>query len=142
MVTQLKARYVEEGSSIAKKDEEIALLRVQLADVRDEVESSTAYARRLADEKLSLMVEVNQERGEMQQYRTNLSWGLRYLQDKKGEHFANINKLRAQVENALKVQEGKLRKLSIEYDEELYPHLMSVISERRYASFMLLIIFL
>lgn len=77
----------------------------------------------------------------MQQHRTNLSWGLKYLQEKKGEHFANIDKLRAQVENALKVQEGKLRKLSIEYDEELYPHLMSVIVERRYVSFMLLITF-
>ena len=72
----------------------------------------------------------------MQQFRANLSWGLKYLQEKKGEHFANINKLRAQVENALKVQEGKLRKLSIEYDEELYPHLMSVIVERRYVSLM------
>ena len=38
------------------------------------------------------------------------------------------------MENSLKVQEGKLRKLSIEYDEELYPHLMSVIAERRYVS--------
>ena len=40
------------------------------------------------------------------------------------------------MENALKVQEGKLRKLSIEYNEELYPHLMSVIAERRYVSLM------
>jgi chromosome segregation ATPase len=141
LVTQLKARYVGEGSSLAKKDEDIVLLKAQLADVRAEVESTTAYARKLADEKLSLLVEVNQERGEMQKYRTNLSWGLRYLQEKKGEHFANINKLRTQVENAMKVQEGKLRKLSIDYDEELYPHLMSVIVERRYVSFMLFITF-
>lgn len=56
----MKARYVGECSSIAQKDEEIALLKVQLADARAEVESTTAYARRLADEKLSLMVEVNQ----------------------------------------------------------------------------------
>ena len=137
----LKARYVGEGSSLAQKDEEIALLRAQLADARADVESTTAHARRLANEKLSLMVEVNRERGEMEQFRANLSWGLKYLQEKKGEHFANINKLRAQVENALKVQEGKLRKLSIEYDEELYPHLMSVIAERRYVSLMLFITF-
>lgn len=45
------------------------------------------------------------------------------------------------MENALKVQEGKLRKLSIEYYEELYPHLMSVIAERRYVSLTLLITF-
>ena len=36
------------------------------------------------------------------------------------------------MENALKVQENKLHKLSTEYDEELYPHLMSMIAERRY----------
>ena len=136
LVTQLKARYVGEGSSLALKDGEIALLKAQLADARADVESTTAHARKLTDEKLSLMVEVNQERSEMQQYRTSLSWGLKYLQEKKGEHFDNIDRLRAQVENALKVQEGKLRKLSIEYDEELYPHLMSVIAERRYVSLM------
>ena len=51
-----------------------------MADARAEVESTTAYARRLADEKLSLMVDVNQEHGEMQQYRANLTWGLKYLQ--------------------------------------------------------------
>ena len=101
------------------------------------MESTTAYARKLADEKLSLLVDVNQERNEMQQYRSNFSWGLKYLQLKKGEHFENLDKLRAQVENVLKVQEGKLCKLSIEYDEELYPHLMSVIAERRYVSLML-----
>ena len=66
LVTQLKARYVGEGSSLAHKDEEIALLRAQLADARADVESTTAHARRLADEKLSLMVEVNRERGEME----------------------------------------------------------------------------
>ena len=137
LVTQLKARYVGEGSSLAQKEEEIALLKAHLADV----ESTTAHARKLADEKLSLMVEVNQERSVMQQYRTSFSWGLKYLQEKKGEHFENLDRLRAQGENALKVQEGKLRKLSIEYDEELYPHLMSVIAERRYASLIFSTIF-
>ena len=77
LVTQLKVQYVGEGSSLAQKDEEIALLKVQLANVHAEVESTTAYARKLADEKLSLLVNVNQERGEMQQYRANLTWGLR-----------------------------------------------------------------
>ena len=59
LVTKLKAQYVGEGSSLAQKDEEIALLREQLADARADVESTTAHARRLSDEKLSLMVEVN-----------------------------------------------------------------------------------
>ena len=36
------------------------------------------------------------------------------------------------MEKAIQVQEEKLRALSIEYDDELYPHLMSTIAERRY----------
>ncbi|GJZ38842.1 hypothetical protein Tco_0585405 [Tanacetum coccineum] len=36
------------------------------------------------------------------------------------------------VEELLEKQEEKLRKLSIEYDEELYPHMLSAIAERRW----------
>ena len=136
LVTQLKARYVGEGSSLTQKDEEISLLRAQLAYARADAESTSVYARRLADEKLSLMAELKHECGEMHQFRSNFSWGLKYLQEKKTEHCAHLNELRERVEGALKVQEGKLRKLSIEYDEELYPHLMSSIAERRYFIFL------
>ncbi|GJV81244.1 hypothetical protein Tco_1517114 [Tanacetum coccineum] len=38
----------------------------------------------------------------------------------------------AKVEGLLEKQEEKLRKLSIEYDEELYPHMLSAIAERRW----------
>lgn len=105
-----------------------------MADERADVESTLAYARRLADEKLSLLAEVKRERGEMHQYWANFSWGLKYLQEMKTEHFAHLDELHERVEGALKIHEGKLRKLSIEYDEELYPHLMSTIAERRYVS--------
>ena len=46
--------------------------------------------------------------------------------------FAQLDEFRKAVEVALEKQEGKLRKLSIEYDEELYPHLVSAIAERMY----------
>ncbi|GKF60483.1 hypothetical protein Tco_0177269, partial [Tanacetum coccineum] len=36
------------------------------------------------------------------------------------------------VEGLLEKQEEKLRRLSIEYDEELYPHMLSAIAERRW----------
>ena len=134
LVTQLKARYVGEGSSLAQKDEEIALLRAQLADARADVESTTAHARKLADVKLSLMAEEKRERAETDRHRANCSWGLKYLQENRAQHFAHLDELRERVEEALKVQESKLRKLSIEYDEALYPHLMSTIVERRYVS--------
>ena len=40
------------------------------------------------------------------------------------------------MEVALRTHEEKLRRMSIEYDEELYPHLMQMISERRYSIFL------
>lgn len=138
LVTQLKARYVDEGSSLAQRDEEIALLRAQLADARADVESTSVYARRLADEKLSLMAELKHERADADQHRANYTWGIRYLEENRAQHFTRLEEFRGRVEEALKVQEGKLRKLSIEYDEELYPHLMSTIVERRYFIFLLL----
>ena len=112
-----------------------------MADARKEVESTTAYARKLADERLSLLVDLNQERNEMREYMSNFSWGLKYLQLKRGEHFAGLDEFCKKIEGKLAVQEEKLRRLSIEYDEELYPHLMSVICERRYVFLMLFIIF-
>ncbi|GKA66535.1 putative reverse transcriptase domain-containing protein [Tanacetum coccineum] len=39
---------------------------------------------------------------------------------------------RLESEGLLEKQEEKLRKLSIEYDEELYPHMLSAIAERRW----------
>lgn len=52
------------------------------------------------------------------------------MQENRSKHFALIDEFRERMETALKVQESKLRKLSIEYDEELYPHLMSTIAEQ------------
>jgi predicted nucleic acid-binding Zn-ribbon protein len=142
LVTQLKARAVVEEGTLAQKDEEIALLKAQLADARKEVESTSAYAGKLADKRLSLLVDLNQERNEMREYRSNFSWGLKYLQLKRGEHFANLDEFCKKVEGKVAAQEEKLRRLSIEYDEELYPHLMSMIAERRYLSYIILYVYL
>ena len=61
LVAQLKARYAGEGSSSAQKDEEIALLKAQLASAHAEVESTNQYAQKLAEEKMSLLARVSQE---------------------------------------------------------------------------------
>ncbi|GJV70577.1 zinc finger, CCHC-type containing protein [Tanacetum coccineum] len=45
---------------------------------------------------------------------------------------AGLDEFRQRVEGLLEKQEEKLRKLSIEYDEELYPHMLSAIAERRW----------
>ncbi|GJS52627.1 ribonuclease H-like domain-containing protein [Tanacetum coccineum] len=48
----------------------------------------------------------------------------------KNNHFAGLDEFRQRVEGLLEKQEEKLRKLSIEYDEELCPHMLSAIAER------------
>ena len=132
LVAQLKASCSGESSCLAQKDGEIILLRAQLASARVEVESTTAYSRRLVDERLALLAEVKRERAATEQYRTNCAWGLKYLQENRGRHFKQLDKFHKFVETALETQESKLRKLSLEYDEELYPHLVSAVAERRY----------
>ena len=74
LVAQLKTRYVGESSSLAQKDEEIALLRAQLADARTEIGSVKAHAARVADEKLTMLAELQHARGELHQFRSNMTW--------------------------------------------------------------------
>ncbi|GJV23369.1 hypothetical protein Tco_1376064 [Tanacetum coccineum] len=106
LVAQLRARFSSERSQSVQKDEEILLLKTQLADAQAEAESSRSYAQKLAEEKMALLVKNN--------------------------HFAGLDEFRQRVEELLEKQEEKLRKLSIEYDEELYPHMLSAIAERRW----------
>ena len=61
-----------------------------------------------------------------------MTWSVRFLEEKKAEHIAHVDEFRGGMEKAIQVLEEKLRALSLEYDEELYPHLMSTIAERRY----------
>ena len=131
LVAQLKAKYAGEGSSSAQKDEEIALLKAQLASAHAAVESTNAYAQKLADEKMSLFAQVSQERSAFVQYKSTCLWGLKYMEHNKSKHFSQLDEFCKTVEDALEKQEGKLRKLSIVSDEELYPHLVSSITERR-----------
>ena len=92
----------------------------------------TEHAKKATDEKVTALSELQHARGELHQFRSNLTWGVRYLEEKKVEHFTDLDEFRKRVESSLVVQEEKLRRLSLEYDEELYPHLMSMIAERRY----------
>ena len=135
LVAQLKTRYVGESSTLAQKDEEIAVLRAQLAEAQAEVGSFRVYTDKVTNEKLTAMAELEQARGQLHQFRANLTWAVRYLEEKKEEHFANIAEFKVRMEKIVQAQEEKLRGLSIEYDEELYPHLMSTIAERRYFLF-------
>lgn len=116
---------------MTQKDEEIALLNAQLDSVHAEVESGNAYAEKLADERMSLFAQLNQERAAFDQYKSSCLWGLRYAEQNKSKHFAQLEEFCKSVGDALEKQEEKLCKLSLEYDEELYPYLVSSITERR-----------
>ncbi|GJW28307.1 hypothetical protein Tco_0045182 [Tanacetum coccineum] len=132
LVAQLRARFLNERSHSIQKYEEILLLKTQLADAQAEAESSRSYAQNLAEEKMALLVKVEQERADAAEYKASCHWAVKYLEGGKNNHFAGLDEFRQRVEGLLEKQEEKLRKLSIEYDEELYPHMLSAIAERRW----------
>ncbi|GJV01306.1 hypothetical protein Tco_1334875 [Tanacetum coccineum] len=132
LVAQLRARFSSECSQSVQKDEEILLLKTQLADAQAEAESLRSYAQKLAEEKMALLVKVGQERANSADYKASCHWAVKYLEGGKNSHFAGLDEFCQRVEELLEKQEEKLRKLSIEYDEELYPHMLSAIDERRW----------
>ena len=102
-----------------------------MASAHAAVESTNAYAEKLADERMSLLAQVSQEHSAFDQYKSTCLWGLKYMEQNKRKHFSQLDEFCKTVKDALEKQEDKLRKLSIEYYEELYPHLVSSIAERR-----------
>ena len=75
LVTQLKARAVVEGGSLALRDEQIAQLKAQLAEAQAEVLAADERAKKATEEKLVVLAELQRERGESQQYKADLAWG-------------------------------------------------------------------
>ncbi|GKC80032.1 hypothetical protein Tco_1130806, partial [Tanacetum coccineum] len=57
------------------------------------------------------------------------SKAVKYLEGGKNNHFTGLDEFCQRVDELLEKQEEKLRQLSIEYDEELYPHMLSAIAE-------------
>lgn len=129
VVAQLRAQHVGESSAM---DEENACLRAQLAKAHTEAKSAKAYAKKVAQDKVSILADLKYARGKLQQMEADASWSVAYLNERRAEHFANIQEFKERMDKIIQFQEEKLRRLSIEYDEELYPHLMSTIAERRY----------
>ncbi|GJR05684.1 hypothetical protein Tco_0528668 [Tanacetum coccineum] len=81
LVAQLRARFSNERSQSIQKDEEILLLKTQLADAQAEAESSRSYAQNLAEEKMALLVKVEQERADcLPEYKASCHWAVKYLE--------------------------------------------------------------
>ena len=132
LVAQLRAQHIGESSVIAEKDGEIARLRAQLGEALAEAESAKAHAEKIAQDKVSMLADLWYAKAKLNQIQADMTWSVRFLDEKKVEHVAHIEEFRGRMEKAIQMQEEKLRALSIKYDEELYPHLMPTIAERRY----------
>ncbi|GJY84708.1 hypothetical protein Tco_0498734 [Tanacetum coccineum] len=55
----------------------------------------------------------------LREYKASYHWAVKYLEGGKNNHFAGLDDFCQKVEGLLEKQEEKLRKLGIEYDEEL-----------------------
>lgn len=133
LVAQLGAQHVGESSLVAEKDTEIERLRAQLGEALAEAESAKAREEKIAQDKVSMLADLRYAKGKLRQMQADMVWSVRFLNEKKDEHVTHIEQFRERMEKLFQVQEEKLRALSIEYDEELYPHLMSTIVERKYS---------
>ncbi|GJS86142.1 hypothetical protein Tco_0752683 [Tanacetum coccineum] len=92
----LRARFSIESSQvyIRLKKKEILLLKTQLADAQAEAESSRSYAQNLAEEKMALLVKVEQERADAAEYKASCHWAVKYLEAGKNNHFAGLEEFR------------------------------------------------
>lgn len=133
LVAQLEAQQMGESILIVEKDMEIERLRAQLGKALAEAESAKAREERIAQDKVSMLADLRYARSKLKEMQADKVWSVRFLNEKKDEHVAHVEQFRERMDKLIQMQEEKLRALSIEYDEELYPHLMSTIAERRYS---------
>lgn len=133
LVAQLKGKRVGESRALARKEEELEKLRAQLAGVQAELVESRAYGEKMARDKMNILADMLHAKACNEQIMARASWSVSFLEGQKSEHYARLQEFKERMEKALVAYEERLRALSIEYDEELYPHLMSVIAERRYS---------
>ena len=63
-------------------------MKAQLASAYTAIDSSDAYARKLAEEKMSLLAQVNKERSAFDQYKSTCIWALKYMEYNKNKHFS------------------------------------------------------
>ena len=132
LAARVKASYSGESSRAIQKDEEIACLRAKLASAHADLEASVVSSQRVRDEKLSLWADLQAERAAHNERKAACDWAVGLMNQYKTEHCAQIEALRQRFMTAHQQQEEKLRRMNIEFDEELYPHLVSSVAERRY----------
>ena len=85
----------------------------------------------MRDEKLSLWADLQTERAAHNERKAACEWAVGLMDQYKVEHLAQVEALRQRFMSAHQLQEEKLRMMNIEFDEEIYPHLVSSVAERR-----------
>ena len=131
LAARLKVSYSGESSRAIQKDEEIACLKAELASARADLEASAVNIQKVRDEKLSLWADLQTERAAHNERKAACEWAVGLMDRYKAEHLNQVEVLRQRFVTAHQLHEEKLRKMDIEFDEEIYPHLVSSVAERR-----------
>ena len=113
-------------------EEEIALLRAQLADEKAKAEAASLEAKEFAVKSEAAAAELARERNEAARYRGECQAAMATLETGLASHLADVDSFRRHVKEALAEREQKIQALTSAYHEELYPVLMSTVAERRY----------
>ena len=131
LAARVKSSYSGESSRAVQKDEEIASLKAKLARAQADLEASLDNGQRLRDEKMSLWADLQVERAAHNDRKAACEWAVGLMDRYKVEHHAQVEALRQRFMTAHQQQEEKLRRMNIEFDEEIYPPLVSSVAERR-----------
>ena len=146
VMSEMAAAAVRQAQLVAKAkashsrvlEEKVTSLQAQLSVAQAELASSKAeqkcaeeLAQRLAKEKLDLMTELDRTRADDERRDAEGKWAMKFLERNKEQHLANLTEFCNKVTFEVNSLEEHLRKMTIEFDEELYPHLAQSVAERR-----------
>ena len=98
LVAQLRAQHVGESSLVVEKDAEIERLRAQLGETLAEAESAKAREEKIAQDKVSILADLQYAKGKLKQKDADMTWSVRFLEEKKVELVAHIDKFRGRIE--------------------------------------------
>ncbi|GJW37912.1 hypothetical protein Tco_0060832 [Tanacetum coccineum] len=123
---KLRARFSSERGRVYRRMRRFCCCRHSFADAQAEVkESRGPYATEACEENKCTTCQGRARAREFCGLQGKLSLGCEVFGGGKNNHFAGLDEFRQRVEVLLEKQDEKLRKLSIKYDEELYPYMLS-----------------
>ena len=107
---------------------ELASSKAEQLDSKAELERMKADLEKVAAEKTAATLELEKERAAAKEREVATKEALELF---KAQHLANVDAFGRRFQEAISNAEERLRKISIDYDEELYPHLVQSVAERR-----------